>query len=167
MDPVFGSIRTEFAIFFNNIREAINTTPPPLDSLKRFLSDGYSYLQAQIACSTSIDDILDIVRDNCTLINISCLEGIVVWFHIKEAEAQIQAYKDVVWSVCKEIQVSLSLKERLNFPHLQSKTVVFILSWDPTGYTLQDVKDILAESVQKNVEVKRSENYLLIYIAKS
>ena len=70
-------MRKEYAIAFSNIREAISTNLPPLDKLKQFLKDGYSYLKSQIAHSASIDDVLDVKNDHCTLINISCLEGIV------------------------------------------------------------------------------------------
>ena len=96
MSPIFGSIKSEFAIAFSNIREAINTTPPPLDKLKQFLKDGYSHFKSRIANSASIDDVLDVVNDHCTVINISCLEGIVKRFKIKEAETHIQTYKDIV-----------------------------------------------------------------------
>ena len=43
-------------------------------------------------------DVLDVVRDHCTLINISCLEGIVECFDIKEAEKHIQAYIKMLFS---------------------------------------------------------------------
>ena len=84
MNTVFGSIREEFAIAFTNIREAINKTPPPLDILKR-----YSHLKSRIDHSNSIDDVLDVVNDDCTLINISCVESVVKRFDIKEAKAHI------------------------------------------------------------------------------
>ena len=102
-------MRKEYAIAFSNIREAINTTPPPLDKLKQFLRDGYSYLKSEIAHSASIDDVLDVVNDHCTLINISCLEGIVTRFKIEEAEIHIQTYKNLVQSFCKETKASLCL----------------------------------------------------------
>ena len=95
---------------FNNIREVINKTPPPLDKLKGYLKDGYSHLKSQIAHSASIDDVLDIVNDHCTVINISCLEGIVKRFKIKKAEKHIQAYKDVVQSFCQKNNLSISAK---------------------------------------------------------
>ena len=47
--PIFGSIKREYAIAFSNIREAISTTPPPLDKLKQFVKVGYSHLKSQIA----------------------------------------------------------------------------------------------------------------------
>ena len=126
--------------------------------MKQFLKDGYSYLKSQITHSASIDDVLDVVNDHCTLINISCLEGIVERFDIKEAQIHIQTYKDVVQSFCKETKASLCLEETLKESKsrslLKCETAVFVLDWDPKGCTLEDIKDILAESVNGNVQIR-------------
>ena len=158
MNTVFASIREEFAITFSNIREAINKSPPPLDILKRFLRDGYSHLKSRIAYSNSIDDVLDVVNDDCTLISITCVESVVKRFDIKEAMAHIQAYKDVVQSFCKKMKASLCLGESFKVTKIPSllrcETAVFVLDWDPKGCTLEDIKDLLAESVEGNVEIR-------------
>ena len=158
MNTVFGSIREEFAIAFSNIREAINKSPPPLDILKQFLRDGYSHLKSQLAHTSSIDDVLDVVNDDCTLINISCLESVVKRFDIKEAMAHIQAYKEVVQSFCKKMRASLCLGESFKITKIPSllrcETAVFVLDWDPKGCTLEDIKDLLAESVEGNVKIR-------------
>ena len=158
LGPIFGSIKREYAIAFSNIREAINTAPPPLDKLKRFLRDGYSHLKPQIAHSASIDDVLDVVNNQCTLINISCLEGIVTRFKIKEAEKHIQAYKDFVQSFCKKTKASLCLNESFKVTNtpalLQCETVVFVLNWNPKDCTLEDIEDILSESFERDVEIR-------------
>ena len=157
LDPVFGKIRKEFAKAFSNIRDAISKSSPPLNRLKLFLEDGYPQLQSQIACSKSIDDVLDVVRDHCTVINISCLEGIVEHFEIKEAETHIQAYKVVVQSFCKETKASLclgkSFKATKHSSLLKFETAVFVLDWDPKGCTLKDIKDILSVSLEREVEI--------------
>ena len=75
----------------------INASPPPLEELKRFLKYGYPHFKSQVAHSNSIDDILDLVNDHCTLINISCLEGIVESFKIEETETHIKSYKDAIF----------------------------------------------------------------------
>ena len=158
MSPIFGAIKSEFAIAFSNIREAINTTPPPLDKLKQFLKDGYSHFKSQIAHSASIDDVLDIVNDHCTVINISCLEGIVKRFKIKEAEKHIQAYKDVVQSFCQKTKASLCLDESFKVTNttslLKCETVIFVLNWDPKDCTLKDIEDIISISLEINVEIR-------------
>ena len=156
--PIFGSLKREYAIALSNIREAINTTPPPLDKLKRFLKDGYSHLKSQIVHSNSIDDVLDVVNDHCTLINISCLEGIVTRFKIKEAETHIQGYKDFVQSFCKETKASLCLNKSFKVTNtpalLQCETAVFVLNWDPKDCTIEDIEDILSESFERDVEIR-------------
>ena len=155
---VLAEMRQEYAIAFSNIREAINTTPPSLDKLKQFLKDGYSYLKSQIAHSASIDDVLDVVNDHCTLINISCLEGIVKRFKIKEAETYIQAYKNIVQSFREKTKASLCLNENLkvtNTPSLlKCETVVFVLDWDPKDCTMEEINDIISESVEENVQIR-------------
>ena len=157
LSPIFGSIKSEFAIAFSNIREAINTTPPPLDKLKQFLRDGYSHLKSQIAHSNSIDDVLDVVNDHCTLINISCLEGIVERFEIEKAKELIETYKTFVQSFCKKkiaFFLEETFKERKSRSLLKCETAIFVLNWDPTNYTLQDIQDIIAESVEENVHIR-------------
>ena len=151
-------MKSEYAIAFSNIRKAIKATPPPLDELKGYLRDGYSHLKSQIAHSNSIDDVLDVVNDHCTVINISCLEGIVKRFKIKEAETHIQTYKEAIQSFCKETKASLCLNKNFkvtNTPsHLQCETAVFVLNWDPKDCTIEDIEDILSESVEGNVQIR-------------
>ena len=155
---VFGSVRKEFAIFFQNIREVINASPPPLKELKRFLKDSYPHLKSQVTHSNSIDDILDVVNDHCTLINISCLEGIMKRFNIKEAETHIQSYKDAIQSFCKETKASLCLGESLKVTTtpslLRCERIVFVLNWDPVDCSLKDIEEIISESLSKHVEIR-------------
>ena len=155
---VFGSVRKEFAIFFHNIQEVINVSPPPLEELKRFLKHGYPHLKSQVTHSNSIDDILDLVNNHCTLINISCYDGIVKRFDIKEAETHIRSYKDAIQSFCKETKASLCLGESLKVTTtpslLRCETIVFVLNWDPMDCTLKDIEEIVSESLSKHVEIR-------------
>ena len=158
LSSVFGSVRKEFAITFSKIREMINASPPPLEELKRFLKHGYPHLKSQVAHSNSIDDILDLVNNHCTLINISCLEGIVKRFNIKEAETHIQSYKDAIQSFCKETKASLCLGESFKVTTtpslLRYETIVFVLNWDPVDCTVKDIEEIISESLGRNVEIR-------------
>ena len=126
--------------------------------MKLFLEDGYFHLKSEIVCANSINDVLNIVRDHCTLTNISCLESIVKRFDIEEAKIYIQAYRDIVQSCCKKIKASLGLDEsfkmRKSHSLLHCETAVFILDWDAYDYMLEDIKDILAESVDENVPIR-------------
>ena len=79
-------------------------------------------------------------------------------FEIKEAETHIQEYKEAVQSFCEKTKASLCLDENFKVTRtpsfLQCETAIFVLDWDPTNYTLQDVRDIIAESVEGNVEIR-------------
>ena len=158
LSSVFGSVRKEFAITFSKIQEVINASPPPLEELKRFLKHGYPHLKSQVTHSNSIDDILDLVNNHCTLINISCLEGIVKRFNIKEAETHIQSYKDAIQSFCEKTKAFLCLGESLKVTTtpslLQCETIVFVLNWDPEDCTLKDIEEIISESLSKHVEIR-------------
>ena len=158
LSSVFGSVRKEFAITFSKIQEVINVSPPPLEELKRFLKYGYPHLKSQVAQCNSIDDILDLVNDHCTLMNISCLEGIVKRFNIKEAETHIQSYKDAIQSFCKETKASLCLGESFKVTTtpslLRSETIVFVLNWDPRDCTVEDIEEIISQSLGRNVEIR-------------
>ena len=70
-------MRREFDIAFSKIQEAIISNPPPINELRQFLANRYNYLHTQVEHSVSIIEILTAMRDHCTLIDISCLEGIV------------------------------------------------------------------------------------------
>ena len=159
MSSDFGSFRKKFAISFNKIREAINASPPPLDKLKLFLEDGYSHLRPELDCSNTVDEVLTVVRNHCTLINISCLEAIVERFDIKEAETHLQMYRDDVKKSCMKIKASLCLSENLKVTRtpslLRCETAVFVLNWDPVDCTLEDIEEILSESLGRNVEIRK------------
>ena len=77
-------------------------------------------------------------------------------FKIKEAEKYIEAYKNTIQSFCKN-RVSNTLGECFKgtkkLSLLQCETAVYVLDWIPRDCTLEDVKDILAESVEGNVQI--------------
>ena len=126
-------------------------------ALKYFFADSYPHLKSETAHSKSIDDVLDVVRDHCTLININCLEGVVKRFNIEQAEEIIKTYKTFVQSFCKNNIASFleeTFKERKSHSLLKCETAIFVLDWDPTNYTLQDIRDIIAESVEENVQIR-------------
>ena len=157
VSDIFDSMRREFDKAFSKIQEAIISNPPPIDELRRFLENSYNYLHPQVAHSISIKEILTVVRDHCTLIDISCLEGIVKRFDIKEAESYIPTYKDAVQFFCQKTKASLCLGKMLKVTRtpclLKCETAVFVLDWDPNDCTLQDIQDILFELVEENVQI--------------
>ena len=106
----FETKRREFDVALSKIQKAIISTPPPIDELQQFLENIYNYLHPQIVPSISINEILTVVRDHSTLIDISCLEGIVEYFDIKKAESHTKVQR--CCSVISSKHESFSLSGR-------------------------------------------------------
>ena len=157
MSLAFKSLRMKFGITFYNIRRAIKNSLPltGTEDLKMLLQDCFPDLRPQLINCKLLDDVLDVVRDKCTLIDITCLEAIVIQFNIKDAEVHIQAYKEIIEKFSQSVSVRLCLKEKFNVASslsasLQCETVEFVLDWDPDDdYTLNDIKDVLSECFEK------------------
>ena len=128
-----------------------------MDALKCFFADSYPHLKSKTTHSKSIDDVLNVVRDHCTLININCLEGVVKRFNIEQAKEIIKTYKSFIKSFCKNNIASFleeTFKERKSHSLLKCETADFVLDWDPKDYTLEDINVLLAESVEENVQIR-------------
>ena len=162
----FNSIRKKFAIAFKRVRGVINTAKPLVDDLKRSLQDYNPYIKSQLIHVSSIDDVLDVVREKCSLIDITCLEVIVDYFELDEAKKHIEDYKSELNKFCDNISARLALKETFEVVTTPSptkcETIEFVLPWEfEDDYVLRtalrDVKDILTvsfERLAKFVQVK-------------
>ena len=91
-------MRVKFGTTFNKIQDAIEETSVTLEKLKTFLRDCYPDLSPQLGrtSSNTLDDILEIVKEKCTLIDIGILKAIAKRFTITKADVYIKAYEDVI-----------------------------------------------------------------------
>ena len=153
MEPTFRSIRKEFAKAVFSIRSSIAKSQPCIQDVKNLL---YSFpdLKPELVTAKTMDDILNLVHDKCTVIDISYLEAIVEQFNIEEAKKSIKAYKDIVEKFSQDVTLELCLDE--SFPvakipsPLKYETAKFVLDWDPANnYTINDIRNILAVSFKK------------------
>ena len=153
MEPTFRSIRKEFAKAVFSIRSSVAKSQLCIQDVKNLL---YSFpdLKPELASVKTIDDILNLVHDKCTVIDISYLEAIVEQFNIEEAKESIKAYKDIVKKFSQDVTLELCLDE--SFPvsktpsALKYETAKFVLDWDPANdYTINDIRNILAVSFKK------------------
>ena len=161
MKPVFNEIRTKFGRVFFEVRKIILKKPPPLEDVKMLLQDSFIDLKPQITHVTTINEIINIIRDKCTLIDINYLETIVEAFDIQEAKSHIEAYKNSKDQFCETVSVHLcldkSFKEANTSSSLKCETATFTLDWEPENCVINDIKEILSECFQKlsiHVQVK-------------
>ena len=161
MSSEFTNIRTEFGITFNAIRNIIKNNPPPLDDLKEFLEDCYSPLKPSLDNAKTISDVLTVVRDKCTLIDINYLDAVVKRFDFKAASTHLECYKKTIEHFCQSVSLRLCLEEAFSAtktpPTLKCETVIFVLDWDPDDFTLNDIRTLLSavfERLAKRVTIK-------------
>ena len=69
-------------------------------------------LKSQLSQANSFDDIMELVEEKCTIINIACLEAIVDHYKIEEAKAHITIYKTEIDKICEGVNFSVCEKIR-------------------------------------------------------
>ena len=143
---------------FSKVRALINTVS--FDELKSFIEDCHPYLSPQLAHVNTTNDILHIIRNKCTLVDITNLEAIVDRFNIEDAKAHITLYKDYIENFCKSVSVRLCLDQTFQIPRspspLECEKVVFVLDWDPDQHTMEDIKDLISkgfDALSRRVQV--------------
>jgi chromosome transmission fidelity protein 4 len=157
VQPTFSTMRAMFGRMFFNVRKAIAVHDIPIEDIKEFVICSYPYLKPSISHCETILDILMIVQEKCSLINVSLLDAIVHQFEIKEAKKFVAEYKNEIETFCGNVSVRLSLKEHFilndNYSNLLCcEIAVFVLDWDADDcdmYTINDVKCILAHAFER------------------
>ena len=131
-----------------------------LKDLKRYLRLCFPELKPQLSLAESFDDVMDVVREKCTIINITCLEAIVKHYKIENAETQITSYKLEVDTFCEFVKLSVCENEDFmpdSSSLLKCETIEFILEWNMDEHTLREINDLLWKafgSMAKRVLVK-------------
>ncbi|XP_019864087.1 PREDICTED: uncharacterized protein LOC109593460 [Amphimedon queenslandica] len=151
MKKEFMEMRSKFGSTFYIVRRIFKTMKNVLDvdEVKECIIDWFPHLKPQLSYKKTIDDVLDVLKRKCSIIDLSLLEALVSRFNIEEIEPIIKSFKKEAKDFCKSVSVSLCLDEKLQAAatpsHLLCETVVFVFNWDPDEYTLQDINDVLDE----------------------
>ena len=144
-----------FGSMMYHILRSIKQERLPLHDLKDFLYACGSNLEAKIDNCFNISSVLHVIRNECSLTNVSLLKAIVEEFEVTEAERYIEQYKQTLEEFCRSLSISLCLKERLgSIPHLQCETITFVLDWKPEEHELKDIEEILAKITDKFIKIE-------------
>lgn len=135
----FVVMRAKFAHTVFDACQAMSDISP--DELKKYLRRGYRHLAPQLESIQTTDDMLNIVCDQCSVIDLSLLESVAQLFKIKEAVAFIEKYK-------KELQEFKQLRsfldnELLSGSPLECETITFVVDQNIEDHTIDDVKLLL------------------------
>ena len=160
MSSEFTAMRSKFGRMFLRVRHVIKQHHTPIKRLIRFLRYIYPNLASRLSASKKIEDILSLVQEKCSLIDISLLENMIEEFELKEAEKHIKSYKAEINKFCQTMSVRLCLNEtfQVSVPHtpLKCETATFVLDWNPDEHMLDDVRNLLSatfESLSLTVKV--------------
>ena len=146
----FDQMRIAFGNLIDIVEPLIEEGIPSLDKLKKYLRRCFPELTPQLTTVESFDDVMDLVRDKCTIINISCLEAIVDRYDITKARKHIAEFNMKVDTFCENMRADIccnqSFKVSSSSDHLICETIEFVLDWDADKYTLKDIKLLLLKA---------------------
>ena len=162
-------------MFYNVQKEMkIMKDAPSVDDIKQFLEVYDSSLKAKLAEISTLKEVIRVIRDNCSLINIVILEAVVEQFEITGAQKHIDDYKILLMEFCKNLSVRLCLNESFDTvktsPPLKCETVSYTLGWEPDEHKLKGIADILSKVSGKLVKLSgiiNEENSITVTCSKS
>lgn len=142
----FAAMRAKFASTVVDACKAMSIIPP--DDLKKYLRLGYSYLAPRIDNMHTIDDMLMLVCDQCSVIDLCLLENVAHYFIIEKAITLIEEYKKIL----QEFKPLRDFIDKVLFSTLQlkSETITLVVDRNVDDYAVNDVS-LLLERVFKNL----------------
>ena len=154
-------MKVTFGNLIHTVAPLIEAGIPSLRELKTYLRRCFRELRPQLSVAESFDDVMDLVQDTCTIINVCCLEAIVDQYNITEAKHHIEKFKTTVDEFCEKVKLSICCNQNLKIAssscHLIYETIQFILEWKADNYTLNDIRGLLAKAfgnMAKSVQVR-------------
>ena len=154
-------------MFYNVQKEMVNMNDAPsVDDIKQFLEYCDSSLKAKLAEISTLEEVIRVIRDNCSLINIVILEAVVEQFEITGAQKYIDNYKRIIMESCKNLSVPLGLNESFDTvktsPPLKCETATYTLGWEPDEHKLKDIIDILSKTSGTTQQLNEATAFLQI-----
>ena len=120
-----------------------------LKDLKTYLKRCFQELKPQLSVAKSFDDVMEIVEEKCTIINIACLEAVIDHYNIQDAKPHITTYKSPVEKFCEEVKLNVCLSQNFAIGSsslLKCETVEFIMEWDADEYCLSQIRVLLQKA---------------------
>lgn len=154
-----------FQDLIHNVVPLINAGIPTLDDLKKYLQRYFQELKPRLAGAEAFNDVMDLVEDKCTIIDVYCIEAIVDKYNIQETEAYITNFKSAVDKFCDKAKLSKCQNESFKTTTLGSQltceTIEFVLGWDADECTISDITDTLLkpfDSTIKSIQIRAINN---------
>ena len=157
----FDRIRVAFGNLIETVAPLIETGIPSLKNLQKFLQRCFQELKPQLANAESFDDVMDLIQDKCTLVNVCCLEAVIDRYNITEARLPIADFKATVDAFCEKVKEEVCCNQSFTMPssskYVTYETIIFYLEWEVDKYTLKDIRSLLSKAfkdIAKSVVVR-------------
>ena len=144
----FDHINDSLGIMIFKVAPLIKAAIPSLEDLILFIRLTRHQLRPHLSLDKSFNDVIEIIRDSCSITNIVLLENIVSHFSVTEAHKFISTYKDGVTKFCDKEICGIKLKE---IPPLICDTIRFIVDWEVDRCTLNNIKGLLQRAFGDHV----------------
>ena len=125
---------------------------PKLEKLKKYLGRCFRELKPQLSVTESFDNVMELVEEKCTVVNIGHLETIIDHYNVEEAKVHITTYKSEVDKLCEEIKLSVCQKgDFMTAPSslLKCETIKFVLEWETDKHTFNEIRELLWKAFGK------------------
>ena len=144
----FQRMKLKFGKVIHKLKCIILNSSASLSLLQSILGSAYRDLKPKLSKCVSIDEVLEIIEEKCSLLQLTCMEEIADIFEIKEAQECIRSYYNTLSDFCQEIRLESCIGKRFSSSSqpLKCETVEFILDWKTDEYTLNDIKDLLSKA---------------------
>ena len=148
-------MEADFGDLIDTVKPLIEKGIPSLQKLKDYLGTLYQGLISQLNEAKSFDDVMKIVREKCTIINVVCLQRVVKKFNIADAKQHIENFETTVDAFCNKVR--LNVCDRRSFRNsssslLKCDTIEFVLKWDPDKYSLSHIERLLEKAFEDLAE---------------
>ena len=145
----FIDLQAKFGDMFDELRKAVKLHVQ-VDDIKQYLCDRFDDLKTDVQDADTTNDVMEVVRNECTLAEYSYLEKIADRFGLEKAKKSIEHYRSKLDDFCKHTleEHSYARSFRVDHPEpiLPSSNkveVTFKVEWNAQKKSLRDIRDIL------------------------
>ena len=145
-----------FTDLIDDVAQAMNKSVR-YEDLKRYVGRNKD-LRPRLAHCKDTDEIIELIGDHCSLINVGLLEGVVKKYRAKKAESAIQEYKNEIESFHKEGRPLRQFLDQYlaSASPLQCETATILVRKEVEDYELRDINVLMIvafETLAPNVRV--------------
>lgn len=123
--------------------------------LVEFLGDTFDELQPRLVHTSKISQVLKIIRQESTIVDISYLEELVKYFKVDDAKEDIKKYQQMIEETSKDLPLHVYFDAHFKpfSTLLQRNTIMFVLEWEPSSKHLQNIHDLLSKAFGRLAKV--------------